>query len=45
MTTTTATKPDDDTSPRRIPPVPGAEWCDGCNSWCMPTGICGCNNR
>ncbi|MFI1100284.1 hypothetical protein [Streptomyces melanogenes] len=29
----------------RTPPVPGAEWCHSCNSWCMPSGICGCNSR
>ncbi|TQK44452.1 hypothetical protein FBY35_5956 [Streptomyces sp. SLBN-118] len=31
--------------PARIPPVPGSIWCDGCGSWCLPTGVCGCNNR
>ncbi|MFF8990002.1 hypothetical protein ACF09H_08660 [Streptomyces sp. NPDC014983] len=27
------------------PPVPGAEWCNSCESWCLPPGICRCNNR
>lgn len=29
----------------RKPPVPGAVWCNSCSSWCMPSGICRCNNR
>ncbi|MQY11427.1 hypothetical protein SRB5_15450 [Streptomyces sp. RB5] len=27
------------------PPVPGAEWCNSCSGWCVPPGICRCNNR
>ncbi|MFB7829298.1 hypothetical protein [Streptomyces hydrogenans] len=27
------------------PPVPGAVWCKACDSWCLPSGICRCNNR
>ncbi|MFC4889074.1 hypothetical protein [Streptomyces beijiangensis] len=42
MTTTPASAP---AEPQRTPPVPGAVWCNGCDSWCWPTGICGCNNR
>ncbi|MGW6238406.1 hypothetical protein [Streptomyces sp. NPDC055094] len=30
---------------RREPPVPGAEWCNACDAWCLPSGICRCNNR
>ncbi|MGM9465414.1 hypothetical protein [Streptomyces murinus] len=30
---------------RREPPVPGSVWCNGCDSWCLPTGLCRCNNR
>lgn len=33
------------TPARRTPPVPGSEWCRACDSWCLPSGICGCNNR
>ena len=29
----------------RIPPVPGAIWCDSCTSWCTPQGMCRCNDR
>lgn len=29
----------------REPPVPGAEWCNACDAWCLPPGICRCNNR
>ncbi|MFF3493699.1 hypothetical protein ACFYWS_20370 [Streptomyces sp. NPDC002795] len=29
----------------RTPPYPGAVWCEPCESWCTPQGICGCNNR
>ncbi|MXM62104.1 hypothetical protein GR925_01220 [Streptomyces sp. HUCO-GS316] len=29
----------------RTRPVPGAEWCHACDSWCLPSGICGCNSR
>ena len=29
----------------RTPPVPGAVWCASCDSWCLPPGICRCNNR
>ncbi|MFC1420074.1 hypothetical protein [Streptacidiphilus cavernicola] len=31
--------------PDRTPPVLGAMWCKSCESWCMPSGICRCNNR
>lgn len=31
--------------PQRTPPYPGAEWCDSCESWCSPQGLCRCNNR
>ncbi|MGW6395898.1 hypothetical protein ACWFR1_36580 [Streptomyces sp. NPDC055103] len=27
------------------PPVPGDVWCKSCDSWCLPPGICRCNNR
>lgn len=27
------------------PPVPGSEWCNACDAWCLPSGICRCNNR
>ncbi len=27
------------------PPVPGAMWCKACDSWCLPSGLCRCNNR
>ncbi|MFE6188066.1 hypothetical protein ACFQ6U_26940 [Streptomyces sp. NPDC056465] len=30
---------------KRTPPFPGAVWCDACERWCSPAGICGCNNR
>lgn len=40
--TDTATQ---DPSTHREPPAPGAVWCKSCDSWCMPSGICGCNNR
>ncbi|MFE7129371.1 hypothetical protein ACFVIM_00730 [Streptomyces sp. NPDC057638] len=36
---------EEQTAEHRTPPVPGAEWCKSCGSWCMPSGICGCNNR
>ncbi|MFB7742525.1 hypothetical protein [Streptomyces sp. NPDC056132] len=29
----------------RIPPIAGAVWCKACDSWCLPSGICRCNNR
>ncbi|MER5639391.1 hypothetical protein ABT095_20840 [Kitasatospora sp. NPDC002227] len=29
----------------RTPPVPGAIWCKSCDSWCLPNGLCRCNNR
>ncbi|MFB7424704.1 hypothetical protein ACFC0K_15675 [Streptomyces hydrogenans] len=29
----------------RIPPFPGAVWCNACDRWCSPAGICGCNDR
>ncbi|WP_327385512.1 hypothetical protein [Streptomyces sp. NBC_01207] len=29
----------------RTPPVPGATWCKACDSWCLPSGMCRCNNR
>ncbi|WP_314251005.1 hypothetical protein [Streptomyces sp. DSM 40907] len=32
-------------APDRTPPVPGAIWCNSCSSWCLPSGICRCNNR
>ncbi len=33
------------TEPDRTPPVPGAVWCKACDSWCLPSGVCRCNNR
>lgn len=42
---TNAEKGKQQTPPRRTPPVPGAEWCTSCDSWCLPSGICGCNSR
>lgn len=39
------TNPTPEPTSRREPPVPGAEWCNGCDSWCLPSGICRCNNR
>ncbi|MFD3452762.1 hypothetical protein ACFWVC_11305 [Streptomyces sp. NPDC058691] len=32
-------------SKERTPPVPGATWCNSCNSWCSPQGMCHCNDR
>jgi hypothetical protein len=29
----------------RTPPFPGAEWCDSCDRWCSPQGMCRCNDR
>ncbi|MFF3514667.1 hypothetical protein [Streptomyces sp. NPDC002573] len=31
-------------APRRKPPAPGMTWCNSCDGWCTPQGICGCNN-
>lgn len=42
MTAEQAPQPEPDT---RTPPVPGAVWCGSCDSWCLPPGICRCNNR
>lgn len=33
------------TKPERTPPVPGAVWCNSCDTWCTPQGMCHCNNR
>ncbi len=30
---------------RPAPPVPGSVWCKSCDSWCLPSGLCRCNNR
>ncbi|MFF4504797.1 hypothetical protein [Streptomyces sp. NPDC001401] len=30
---------------QHTPPYPGAVWCNSCDGWCTPQGICGCNNR
>ncbi|WP_168724271.1 hypothetical protein [Streptomyces sp. A1547] len=32
-------------TPERKPPVAGAIWCNSCSAWCLPSGICRCNNR
>ncbi|MEU4094450.1 hypothetical protein [Streptomyces sp. NPDC026673] len=29
----------------RTPPVPGATWCNACDGWCTPQGMCRCNDR
>ncbi|MFK0106398.1 hypothetical protein [Streptomyces sp. NPDC091217] len=29
---------------QRIPPAPGMVWCNSCDGWCTPQGICGCND-
>lgn len=33
------------TEPKRTPPFPGATWCNSCDSWCTPLGVCRCNDR
>ncbi|WP_127361515.1 hypothetical protein [Actinacidiphila soli] len=33
------------TKPKRIPPFPGAAWCNSCDTWCTPQGMCRCNDR
>ncbi len=33
------------TPAERNPPYPGAVWCNSCDSWCTPHGVCRCNNR
>ncbi|MFJ1529768.1 hypothetical protein ACIOFV_15300 [Streptomyces mirabilis] len=30
---------------QRTPPAPGMTWCNACDGWCTPQGICGCNDR
>jgi hypothetical protein len=32
-------------APIRTPPYPGATWCNSCDSWCSPAGVCRCNDR
>ncbi|KDN85621.1 hypothetical protein [Kitasatospora cheerisanensis] len=32
--------------PDRTPPVPGAIWCNSCDSWCDPiSNLCRCNDQ
>ncbi|MER6919552.1 hypothetical protein [Streptomyces spiralis] len=40
----TVTRPAPAATTKRTPPAPGMTWCNSCDGWCTPQGICGCNN-
>ncbi|MGW2700793.1 hypothetical protein [Streptomyces sp. NPDC001340] len=40
----TVTRPAPAAPDKRTPPAPGMVWCNSCDGWCTPQGICGCNN-
>lgn len=40
-----APRPSSQQAPTRTAPYLGATWCNSCDSWCSPAGVCRCNDR